>query len=197
MRIIETPLAGAFIIEPELHEDERGCFARTFCREELRRQGIEIEIVQCNISHNLHRGTLRGMHYQRAPHWEQKLVNCPRGAAYDVIVDLRRNSATCGDWFGVELSSANRRLLYIPQGMAHGFQTLADETELFYQMGQEYSPAQAHGFHYDDPAIGIAWPLPVACISPRDARLAPAFSRAIHNDTAGTKDVPVMIEGAN
>ncbi len=197
MKMIETDLTGAFLIEPERRTDERGFFARTFCREEFREQGIEMQIVQCNVSHNRRRGTLRGMHYQIPPCAEQKLVCCPRGAVFDVIVDLRTDSATCGAWFGVELSAVNRRTLYIPSGMAHGFQTLADDTEVFYQMGQEYSPEHARGFRYDDPAVGIDWPLPVACISSRDENFGPAFSELFLKQTAECSTAAVIIDGAN
>ncbi len=191
MNFTETPLAGAFLIEPEPLEDERGFFARTFCREEFRQHGVEMEIVQCNLSQNQRRGTLRGMHFQRAPHEEQKLVSCIRGCALDVIVDLRLHSATCGNWFAVELSRKNRRMLYIPRGMAHGFQTLEDDTEVFYQMGQAYTPEASGGFRFDDPDIGIDWPLPVTCLSPRDADLGPAFSRG--GGAAGRCELPLKI----
>lgn len=175
MILNEAPLAGAFVIQPELRRDERGFFARTFCRETLLEHGIDIDIVQCNLTHNRRRGTLRGMHYQIPPHAEQKLVCCVRGAAFDVIVDLRGDSPTRGQWYAVELTADNRRSLLIPRGMAHGFQTLTADTEMFYQMGQSFSPEHARGFRYDDPAIGIDWPLAVSCISERDRNFGPVF----------------------
>ncbi len=201
MIVRQTPLAGAFVIEPELHCDERGFFTRTFCRETLAERGIAIDVVQCNLSQNHVRGTLRGMHFQLEPHAEQKLVFCVRGAVFDVIVDLRSDSPTRGQWHAVELTADNRCILYIPQGIAHGFQTLADDTELFYQMGQNYSPAHARGFRYDDPAIGIDWPLPVRCISERDRKFGPApeFRNQIktcQNTTASATRAAAMIEGA-
>nr|WP_145380796.1 dTDP-4-dehydrorhamnose 3,5-epimerase [Symmachiella dynata] len=195
MNLIETPLAGAFVIQPDLRRDERGFFARTFCRETLREHGIDVDIVQCNLSQNRRRGTLRGMHYQVPPHAEQKLVCCLRGAAYDVIVDLRADSQTYGCWHAVELTAANRRTLFIPRGMAHGFQTLTADTELFYQMGHPYSPQHARGFCHDDPAIGIEWPLPVRCISERDQSFGPVLDRQIqYETTAATHAVAETME---
>lgn len=179
MIVTETPLAGVLLIEPELRHDDRGFFARTFCRSELRKRGIEFEVVQCNISHNERRGTLRGLHYQRAPYGEPKLVSVTRGAIYDVVVDVRAESPTWGEWYAVELSAENRRGLSIPEGMAHGFQTLADDTDVFYQMGREYAPSHAAGYRYDDPAFGIAWPLPVQCISDRDLSFQPAAAMRV------------------
>ena len=163
-----TRLAGAYLIDPERIEDERGFFARTWCRDEFERQGLNPRLVQCNVSYNHRRGTLRGMHYQAKPHEEAKLVRCTRGAIYDVIVDLRPDSPTYRQWVAVELTAENRRMLYIPEGFAHGFQTLADETEVFYQMSESYHPQSARGVRYDDPALGIAWPLEVAIISEKD-----------------------------
>lgn len=189
-------MAGAFVLQPELRRDDRGFFARTFCRETLRVHGIDIDIVQCNISQNRRRGTLRGMHYQVASHAEQKLVCCLRGAAYDVIVDLRADSATYGRWYAVELTAENRHTLFIPRGMAHGFQTLTADTELFYQMGHPYSPKHAHGFYYDDPAIGIEWPLPVRCISERDLSFSPVLDRQIQYKPAQVAHARAEIDGA-
>jgi len=168
MKFLQTPLLGALLIEPELLRDERGFFARTFCSEELHKQGVSSQIVQCNISYNRLRGTLRGMHFQREPRAEEKLVSCIRGAIFDVIVDLREGSPTLGKWFGVELSADNHRLLYVPKGLAHGFQTLTDDAEVYYQMSEFYSPAHASGVRYDDPALKIIWPLPVTVISEKD-----------------------------
>jgi len=165
----ETKLKGAFIIEPERLEDERGLFARTFCQEEFRAHGLDPRVVQCNISFNRKKGTLRGMHYQIAPYEEAKLVRCTRGALYDVAIDLRPESPTFKQWIAVELTAENRRMLYVPEGFAHGFQTLEDNTEVFYQMSEFYHPECTRGGRWDDPAFGIEWP-PVEqrLISPRD-----------------------------
>ncbi|MCS6776663.1 MAG: dTDP-4-dehydrorhamnose 3,5-epimerase [Chloroherpetonaceae bacterium] len=158
MRFIETELKGAFLIEIEPREDARGFFARAWCEEEFRAHGLCPEIRQCNISFNRYRGTLRGMHYQAAPYGEVKLVRCTMGAVYDVIIDLRPESPTYCRWIGVELSQENRRMLYIPEGFAHGFQTLQDNTELFYQMSEFFHPEAACGVRWDDPVFGIVWP---------------------------------------
>ncbi len=158
MRFVELKLAGAFLIEPERRADERGFFARTWCRREFAAHGIRGDWVQCNVSYNRRRGTLRGLHYQAEPWGEAKLVRCTAGAVYDVIVDLRPGSPSYGRWEAVELTAEKRCQLYIPEGFAHGFQTLADDTELFYQMGREYRPEAARGLRWDDPALAIAWP---------------------------------------
>lgn len=158
MRFIETELKGAFLIEIEPREDERGFFARAWCEEEFRAHGLNPQIRQCNISFNRYRGTLRGMHYQVAPYGEVKVVRCTAGAVYDVIIDLRPESPTYCRWTGVELSQSNRRMLYIPEGFAHGFQTLQDNTELFYQMSESFHPEAARGVRWDDPLFGITWP---------------------------------------
>ncbi len=163
-----TSLPGAYIIEPELHEDERGAFARTFCQNEFKEHGLKDHFVQCNISYNKKKGTLRGMHYQAAPHQEAKLVRCTAGAIYDVIVDLRPESSTYRQWTAVELTAANRRALYVPEGFAHGFQTLCDDSEVFYQMSEFYHPESARGLRWDDPAVLIAWPVGPRTISARD-----------------------------
>jgi dTDP-4-dehydrorhamnose 3,5-epimerase len=160
MRFIETHLPGAWVIELEKLGDERGWFARTFDADEFRARGLNTAVVQCNASHNARRGTVRGMHYQAEPHSESKLVRCVRGAIFDVAVDLRANSpARCG-WHAVELSAENRRAFYIPAGLAHGFQTLTDDSEVLYQMGHHYVPDAARGVRWDDPAFGIEWPEP-------------------------------------
>jgi dTDP-4-dehydrorhamnose 3,5-epimerase len=164
----ETSLPGAFVIEPERFEDERGFFARTWCRREFAQRGLSVELAQCNTSFNTKKGTLRGMHFQVAPHAEIKLVRCTRGAIYDAIIDLRPDSPAYRRWFAVELTAENLRQLYIPAGFAHGFQTLADGSEVFYQMSEFYHPDSARGVRWDDPALGIIWPLPVSVISPRD-----------------------------
>jgi len=164
----KTPLAGAYLIALEPHQDERGSFARSFCRHEFEANGLLPIVAQCNISQNAKRGTLRGMHFQEAPHAEAKLVRCTRGALWDVIVDLRPGSATRGRWFGVELTETGATQLYIPEGFAHGFQTLEDNTEIFYQISNFYAPDAARGFRYNDPILNIDWPLPVSSISDKD-----------------------------
>ena len=158
MIFTEINLKGAFIIEPERLEDERGFFGRTFCQEEFRAHGLNPRLVQCNISFNKKKGTLRGMHYQIAPHEEAKLVRCTMGAIYDVIIDVRADSPTFKQWVAVELTVENRRMLHVPEGFAHGFQTLADNTEVFYQMSEFYHPECARGVRWNDPAFGIEWP---------------------------------------
>ena len=168
MIFTETKLKGAFIIEPERLEDERGFFARTFCQKEFATLGLNPNLVQCNISFNKRKGTLRGMHYQAAPHEEAKLVRCTMGAIYDVIIDLRPDSSTFKQWVAVELTAANRRMLYIPEGFAHGFQTLDDNTEVFYQMSELYHPECARGVKWDDPAFAIEWLAPPVAISSKD-----------------------------
>jgi dTDP-4-dehydrorhamnose 3,5-epimerase len=171
VKFIETPLPGVWVIELEEIGDERGWFARTFDAEEFRARGLNPAVVQCNASFNARRGTLRGMHYQAEPHGESKLVRCVRGAIFDVAVDLRPDSASYRDWHGVELSAENRLAFYIPAGLAHGFQTLADDCELLYQMGHPYIPDAARGVRFDDPAFAISWPSPHGerIVSERDA----------------------------
>lgn len=157
----ETPLKGAYVVELEKHDDERGFFARSWCEREFSSKGLDTRLVQCNVSFNKKRGTLRGLHYQMPPCTETKLVRCTRGALYDVIVDLRAGSPTFLQWFGVELTAGNYRMLYIPQCFAHGFQTLEDGTEIFYQMSEFYAPEAARGIRWDDPGLGIDWPAAV------------------------------------
>lgn len=164
----ETKLAGAFVIEVEQHADSRGFFARTFCQEEFAAHGLNTQVLQCNISFNTRKGTLRGMHYQVAPFAEAKLVRCTAGSIYDVIVDLRPASATFRQYFAVELSAENRRSLYIPEEFAHGFQTLQNDTEVFYQMSQVYSPAHARGVRWDDSTFRVQWPADERIIIERD-----------------------------
>jgi dTDP-4-dehydrorhamnose 3,5-epimerase len=168
MRFAATTLEGACIVEPEPHEDNRGLFARTFCTREFRNHGLASAFVQCNTSWNVRKGTVRGMHYQLSPSSEAKLVRCTAGALWDVIIDLRPDSSTYLQHFGVELTPMNRRALYIPEMFAHGFQTLEDGTEVFYQMGDFYTPELAQGLRYNDPKLAIKWPLPAVCISDRD-----------------------------
>ncbi len=170
MQVLPTPLAGAFVVEPEPHEDARGFFARTFCAREFGERGLASTFVQCSVSFNHKRGTLRGLHYQALPAAEVKLVRCTSGAIYDVIVDLRRNSPTYLQHFGVELTARNRRALYVPQMFAHGLQTLADETEVFYQINEFHAPDKAAGMRYDDPKLNIQWPLPVGTMSEKDLK---------------------------
>jgi dTDP-4-dehydrorhamnose 3,5-epimerase len=172
VRFTETPLRGAFVVELDLLQDERGYFARTFDVAEFAEHGLDALVVQCNTSFNARRGTLRGMHFQAEPDGEAKLVRCTRGSIYDVAVDLRPDSETYRRWFGTELSAANGRMLYIPIGMAHGFQTLEDDTEVSYQMSHYYVPEQSRGVRFDDPAFGIEWPLPDPTVSERDRQYA-------------------------
>jgi len=168
MRFIATKLAGACIIEPEPHQDSRGLFARTFCAWEFRGHGMVDNFVQCNTSWNARKGTLRGLHYQLPPSSEVKLVRCTAGALWDVVVDLRPGSPTYLQHVGVELNANNRRALYIPAMFAHGFQALDDGTEVFYQMSEFYAPKSARGLRFDDPKLGIKWPLTVTSISDQD-----------------------------
>jgi dTDP-4-dehydrorhamnose 3,5-epimerase len=171
-----TPVGGAFVIDLEKVEDERGFFARSFCADELRARGLNPRIAQCSISLNRRRGTVRGLHFQRPPRAEVKLVRCTAGALHDVVVDLRPGSPTVGHHFAVELSAANHRMLYVPEGCAHGFQTLQDDTEVFYQISEVFDANCAAGVRWNDPAFGIVWPLEVTVISDRDRRW-PDFSR--------------------
>ena len=168
MIFTETELQGAFIIEPEPIEDDRGFFALLWSREEFSLRGLNHRVVQANISFNKKRGTLRGLHFQMEPHQEAKLVRCTAGAIYDVIADLRPGSPTFRRWVGVELTSVNRLMLYVPEGFAHGFQTLEDDTEVAYQLSEYYHPESARGVRWDDPALSIKWPLPVTVLSERD-----------------------------
>jgi dTDP-4-dehydrorhamnose 3,5-epimerase len=172
----ETKLRGAFVIEPERLEDERGFFALSWSREEFAARGLESGLVECNISFNRRKGTLRGMHYQEAPHGQAKLVRCTAGAVYDVVIDLRPSSPTYGQWAGAELSAVNRLMFYVPAGFAHGFQTLADDSEVFYQMSSAFVPGSGRGVRWDDPAFGIEWPPDERTIIARDREYAD-FSR--------------------
>ncbi len=168
MRFERTALEGAYLVELEPIVDERGFFARSWCREEFRLRGLNPGLAQCSISFNRQKGTLRGMHYQDEPYPESKLVRCCLGVIYDVIIDLRPSSLSYRKWFGVELTAANRRMLYIPEGFAHGFQTLADDTEVFYQISEAYRPEYARGIRWNDPAFGIRWPVSEPILSPKD-----------------------------
>jgi dTDP-4-dehydrorhamnose 3,5-epimerase len=168
MVFTETSIPGVIILDPSRIEDERGFFARSFDAAEFRARGMNPDVVQCNISFNKRRGTVRGMHYQAAPHEESKLVRCTQGEIFDVALDLREGSATFGKWTGVRLSAENRRALYLPEGIAHGFQTLADNTEIFYQMGRAFEPTAARGVRWDDPAFDVQWPEEITCLAPKD-----------------------------
>jgi dTDP-4-dehydrorhamnose 3,5-epimerase len=159
MIFTETELPGAYVIDLEPIEDPRGFFARTWSDEEYAERGLETRVAQCNVSLTKRRGTVRGMHFQRPPHEEVKLVRCTKGALHDVIVDLRPSSTAFRRWIGVELSHENRRALYVPRGFAHGFQTLADDTEVFYMISESYARESASGVRWDDPSFGIVWPL--------------------------------------
>ena len=164
----ETELKGAFLIEPERKEDQRGFFARTWCQQEFEDHGLNSKLVQCSVSFNNKKGTLRGMHLQVAPFEETKLVRCTKGEIFDVIIDLRPESQTFKKYFSVLLNEENRMMLYIPPGFAHGFQTMADNTEVFYQMSQLYSPEHARGVRWNDPVFGIQWPEDKRIIIDRD-----------------------------
>ncbi len=169
----ETSLQGALVIELEPRADDRGFFARTFCVEELAVRGLRMEIVQENVSYNAKRGTLRGMHLQRAPHGETKIVRCTRGAIFDVIVDVREESPTCGRWISRELTAENRLALYVPVGFAHGFMTLTDDAEVLYLMGARYFADAAFGYRYDDPTFAIEWPFAPIVIADKDMSFSP------------------------
>ena len=172
MIFVETELSGALLVEPERLADGRGFFARTFCQKELQSRGIDFPVAQCDVSFNQTKGTVRGMHYQLAPHAEAKLVSCRKGAIYDVLIDLRPGSPTFKRWAAVELSEENRRILYVPKGFAHGFQTLVDESEVFYMMSELFYPECAGGVRWNDPLFRIRWPVPVSTISEKDAAYA-------------------------
>lgn len=171
MEFEETLLPGVFIITYKRIIDERGFFSRTFCATELSRRNLNPNFVQCNISFNQKKGTTRGLHYQSDPHGETKIVSCRRGALYDVVVDICETSPSFGQWIAVELSEKKPQALYIPKGLAHGFQTLCDETEVFYLMGDYYMPSAVKGIRWDDPFLNITWPLRSVIISERDKNL--------------------------
>lgn len=166
----ELGIPGVFLISLEKHEDERGFFARSFCKKEFAEQGLCTEFVQCNFSYNKRKGTLRGMHYQKHPYEEVKVVSCVQGAIYDVVLDIRKNSAIYGKWLAVELTAENHDMLYIPKGLAHGFQTLADQSMVYYQMGQFYEPDAGCGIRFDDEKFGIDWPIPDKVMSIKDCQ---------------------------
>ena len=169
MRFEPTALSGAWLIDLDRNVDARGAFARTFCEKEFSEHGLPVRFPQCNLSTNTLTSTLRGMHYNAAPHGESKIVRCVRGAVHDVIVDIRRASPTRLQWLGVDLTADNGRALFVPAGFAHGFVTLADETDVYYHMGDFYRPEAARGFRWDDPSIAIQWPIEPMIISAADA----------------------------
>lgn len=178
MHFIQTMIDGVWHIKPNRLEDERGYFARTYCEEAFAQHGIVFQTKQTNTSFNRLAGTLRGMHFQRAPKEEPKLVRCTAGRVYDVVVDLRKNSTTYCSWFGTELSASNGESLMIPAGCAHGFLTLVDGAEVFYQMGEQYDAALADGVRWNDPAFGIVWPSAPTIMHPRDASWPDFLTRA-------------------
>lgn len=182
MKFTETPLEGAYLIELEKRGDDRGFFARVFCAEEFQAHDLVTGFVQVNNSLSADKGTLRGMHYQLAPHAETKVVRCIRGALWDVALDLRTESKTFGQWYGVELSAENRKMLYVPHGFAHGFITLADDTEAFYFVDSPYAPRAERGVRWDDPKFGIEWPMAPVVLSDKD-RAHPDFDPAHHLGT--------------
>ena len=168
MKFVKTPLKGSFVVEVEPCQDGRGVFARTFCRKEFANIGFYKQIVQINHSITRQEGSIRGMHYQRPPACETKIIRCVRGRAFDVMVDLREGSPTFMQWHGVELSKDNMRMVFIPEGFAHGFQALTDNVELIYHHSEEYSPECERGLRYDDPRLAIKWPMEAGVVSPRD-----------------------------
>ena len=178
MIFTETPLAGAYIIDLEPRTDHRGFFARIWCQDEMAQHGLKGEIVQSNLGFSLKKGTLRGLHFQTAPYAEVKTVRCTRGAVYDVIVDLRPDSKTYKQWFGIELTPDNHKAIYVPEGFAQGWLALTDNSEIYYHTTQRYAPSAASGIRYDDPAFGIEWPIPITVISDQDRSWPDYDSRA-------------------
>ena len=168
MRFTETDVVGAKVIDPSPHEDPRGRFMRAWCAREFAEHGLAFLPVQANMGFSIRKGTVRGMHFQEAPALEAKLVRCTRGAIFDVVLDLRPGSASYGKWYGAELSAENGRMLYLPEGCAHGYQTLEDGTEMHYMASEFYTPSAARGVRFDDPAFGIQWPLVAAAVSEQD-----------------------------
>lgn len=168
MKFLETPLQGVYLIELEPAYDDRGFFARTWCKEEFQKHGLNPNLAQCSLSFNKKKGTLRGMHYQCEPHQEAKLVRCCSGAIHDVVLDLRRGSPTFGKWFASELNAGNHKMLYVPEGCAHGFQSLQDESTIFYQISEAYHPESARGIRWNDPLFAIKWPIDAPMLADRD-----------------------------
>ncbi len=171
MKLTELKFKGLFFVEMTRHHDDRGFFARSWCAREFQEAGLDANLSQCNVSFNQQRGILRGMHFQKSPHEESKLVRCTRGRIFDVAVDIRKDSLTFGQWFGVELSADNHFALYIPKGFAHGFQTLEENSEVFYQMGEFYHADLQSGLLWNDPIVDIKWPIAQPLLSPRDQSL--------------------------
>jgi dTDP-4-dehydrorhamnose 3,5-epimerase len=179
MKFTPTPLDGAFVIDLEKREDERGFFARAFCINEFKANNLDSNVVQVNNSSSVQKGTLRGMHYQLAPFAETKIVRCIKGSLFDVIIDLRKDSPTFGKWFGEELSEQNRKMMYVPKGFAHGFLTLENNTEAFYFVTQFYNSESERGIRFNDPAFNITWPLAPVVVSEKDLS-HPDFSESYH-----------------
>ena len=177
MLFTATPLAGCYVIEPERMQDHRGYFARIWCQKELEQRGLKAEVLQSNVGFSQRKGTLRGLHYQQAPHAEVKIVRCTRGAMFDVVVDLRPQSPTHMQWFGVELTDDNEKMIYVPEGFAQGYMTLVDNTEMNYHTSKFFDRESASGVRYDDSAFGIKWPIEVSVISEQDAKW-PNYGRA-------------------
>jgi dTDP-4-dehydrorhamnose 3,5-epimerase len=177
LKFVDTPLAALYVVELEPARDDRGFFARSFCAREFKARGLDFVVAQCNVSFNERAGTLRGLHFQARPYEEAKLVRCTRGAIYDVAVDIRPNSPTHLHWYSVELTPDNGRMIYIPPGFAHGFQTLEDRSEVFYLMSEFYEPNSGRGLRWDDPTLAISWPIGGPIISDKD-RAHPLIKRA-------------------
>ena len=201
MKFKETKLKGAYVIEPEKLEDERGYFARAWCQQEFLKNGLDVGLVQCNVSYSPRKGTLRGMHYQDPPHAETKLVRCTRGALYDVIVDLRPDSETFLQWTGFELTPDNGRVMYVPKGFAHGFQTLEEHSMAFYQVSEFYARDYCRGVCWNDPQLNINWPFEVTVISKQDqgwGDIDVAKLTALKNLSRDSEisQQPVVVEGA-
>lgn len=176
MKFAETSLSGAYLLDIEPHVDERGFFARTACSATFAEHGLNGQFVQQSVSFNAHKGTLRGLHFQAAPHEEDKLVRVTQGAIFDVIVDIRQGSTSFGQWYGVELSAQNHRQLYIPKGFAHGFQTLEDNCEVLYAITAPFQPGSGRGIRWDDPTLAIAWPIGVPTVVGAHDRELPTFA---------------------
>jgi dTDP-4-dehydrorhamnose 3,5-epimerase len=174
---VDTPVVGARVVEPQPHADERGQFMRAWCAREFSDHGIEFVPVQANMGFSRHRGTVRGMHFQDAPALEAKLVRCTRGAMFDVVLDLRIDSPSYGLWYGVELTQANGQMLYLPEMCAHGYQTLEDDTEMFYMTSAYYTPTAVRGVRFDDPSFNVVWPLPPSTVSEQDRSWPPYEGR--------------------
>ena len=180
MRFVPTLLESVWLIEPERIEDDRGFFARAWCKKEMADHGVDVEMVQGNVGYSHALGTLRGMHWQEPPHAEVKLVRCIRGSVFDVVVDVRPESETFMAWYGAELTGENSKMMLVPEGFAHGYQTLDDRTEIFYLTSQFYESSSATGARYDDPGVGIEWPIDVTVISEQDRAWPSLAERGLH-----------------